>query len=72
MVCVGQKNGVFIAPPRFVEPTSNIAKAFRGEFVPTEFELAKAEGRSFESAEELLARIRAANEARSNGNENCV
>jgi type I restriction enzyme, S subunit len=45
-----------------------LAKAFRGELVPTEHEVAEAEGRSFESAEELLARIRAANEARSNGN----
>ncbi len=35
-----------------------LAKAFRGELVPTEFELAKAEGRSFESAEELLKRIK--------------
>ena len=35
-----------------------LAKAFRGELVPTEFELAKTEGRSFESAEELLERIR--------------
>jgi type I restriction enzyme S subunit len=35
-----------------------LAKAFRGELVPTEFELAKAEGRSFESAEELLSRIK--------------
>ena len=35
-----------------------LAKAFRGELVPTEFELAKTEGRSFESAEELLKRIR--------------
>ncbi len=35
-----------------------LAKAFRGELVPTEFELAKAEGRSFESAEELLDRIK--------------
>jgi type I restriction enzyme S subunit len=34
-----------------------LAKAFRGELVPTEAELAKAEGRSFESAEELLKRI---------------
>jgi type I restriction enzyme S subunit len=34
-----------------------LAKAFRGELVPTEFELAKAEGRSFESAEELLNRV---------------
>jgi type I restriction enzyme S subunit len=34
-----------------------LAKAFRGELVPTEFELAKAEGRSFESAEELLRKI---------------
>lgn len=37
---------------------SLLAKAFRGELVPTEFELAKTEGRSFESAEELLERIR--------------
>jgi len=34
-----------------------LAKAFRGELVPTEFELAKAEGRSFEPAEELLERL---------------
>jgi type I restriction enzyme, S subunit len=37
---------------------SILAKAFRGELVPTEFELAKSEGRSFESAEELLERIK--------------
>jgi type I restriction enzyme S subunit len=37
-----------------------LAKAFRGELVPTEYELAKAEGRSFESAEELLKRIKRA------------
>lgn len=36
-----------------------LAKAFRGELVPTEAELAKAEGRSFESAEDLLERINA-------------
>jgi type I restriction enzyme, S subunit len=35
-----------------------LAKAFRGDLVPTEAELAKAEGRSFESAEELLERIK--------------
>jgi hypothetical protein len=34
-----------------------LAKAFRGELVPTEFELAESEGRSFESAKELLERI---------------
>jgi type I restriction enzyme, S subunit len=34
-----------------------LAKAFRGELVPTEFDLSKAEGRSFESAQELLERI---------------
>lgn len=38
---------------------SILAKAFRGELVPTEAELAELEGRSFESAEELLARITA-------------
>jgi type I restriction enzyme S subunit len=35
-----------------------LAKAFGGDLVPTEFELAKAEGRSFESAAELLKRIK--------------
>lgn len=34
-----------------------LAKAFRGELVPTEAALAKAEGRSYETAEQLLARI---------------
>jgi hypothetical protein len=34
-----------------------LAKAFRGELVPTEFELAKGEGRSFESAEDLFEEI---------------
>jgi restriction endonuclease S subunit len=37
---------------------SIIAKAFRGELVPTEAELAEREGRPYESAEELLNRIR--------------
>lgn len=37
---------------------SILAKAFRGELVPTEAELAEAEGREFESAEQLLERIR--------------
>ena len=36
-----------------------LAKAFRGELVPTEAELARQDGRPFESADELLARIRA-------------
>lgn len=40
-----------------------LAKAFRGEIVPTEAELAKREGRPYESASALLARIRAANHA---------
>ncbi len=38
---------------------SILAKAFRGELVPTEAELARAEGRNYESAEALLARIQA-------------
>jgi len=37
-----------------------LAKAFRGELVPTEAELARSEGRDYETAEQLLARIRAA------------
>jgi type I restriction enzyme S subunit len=35
-----------------------LAKAFRGELVPTEAELARCEGRSYETASALLARIR--------------
>lgn len=40
-----------------------LAKAFRGELVPTEAELARAEGRDDEPASVLLERIRAAREA---------
>jgi type I restriction enzyme S subunit len=39
-----------------------LTKAFRGELVPTEAELARREGRSYEPASELLARIRAERE----------
>ena len=37
---------------------SVLAKAFRGELVPTEADLARRAGRSYEPASELLARIR--------------
>ena len=37
-----------------------LAKAFRGELVPTEAELARQKRRDYESASALLARIRAA------------
>jgi type I restriction enzyme S subunit len=37
---------------------SVLAKAFRGELVMTEAELARREGREYETAEELLARIK--------------
>jgi type I restriction enzyme S subunit len=41
------------------EFTQNLlGKAFSGELVPTEAELAKKEGRSYETAEELLVRIK--------------
>jgi type I restriction enzyme S subunit len=40
-----------------------LAKAFRGELVPTEAELARREGRSYESASDLLSRIKAEREA---------
>jgi len=39
-------------------PQSILAKAFRGELVPTEAELARREGRDFEPASVLLERIR--------------
>ncbi len=35
-----------------------LAKAFRGELVPTEAELARAEGRDYEPASALLERIK--------------
>jgi type I restriction enzyme S subunit len=41
---------------------SILAKAFRGELVPTEAELARKEGRTYEPASELLARVRSARE----------
>jgi type I restriction enzyme, S subunit len=37
-----------------------LAKAFRGELVPTEAELARQEGRDFEPAAVLLSRLKAA------------
>jgi type I restriction enzyme S subunit len=50
---------VEVARKRVAALTQSIlAKAFRGELVPTEAELAAAEGREFESAAELLERIR--------------
>jgi type I restriction enzyme S subunit len=42
---------------------SILAKAFRGELVPTEAELARAEGRNYEPASALLERIRSEREA---------
>lgn len=39
-------------------PQAILAKAFAGELVPTEAVLARAEGRGYESGEELLARVR--------------
>jgi type I restriction enzyme, S subunit len=39
-----------------------LAKAFRGELVPTEADLARREGREYESAADLLARIKAERE----------
>ncbi|MHB1865541.1 MAG: restriction endonuclease subunit S [Candidatus Saccharimonadales bacterium] len=44
-------------------PQSILAKAFRGELVPTEAELAEREGRSYESAEQLLQRIQSSRDA---------
>jgi len=38
-------------------PQAILAKAFSGELVPTEAELARAEGRTYESAEDLLRRL---------------
>jgi len=43
-------------------PQSILAKAFRGELVPTEAELARREGRDYEPASVLLEKIRAESE----------
>jgi hypothetical protein len=45
---------------------SILAKAFRGELVPTEAELARREGREYEPASVLLERIRAERPAQDN------
>jgi type I restriction enzyme S subunit len=39
-------------------PQAILSNAFSGELVPTEADLARAEGRMYETAEELLARVR--------------
>jgi type I restriction enzyme S subunit len=44
-------------------PQAILNKAFRGELVPTEAELARAEGRTYEPASDMLARIRKEREA---------
>jgi type I restriction enzyme S subunit len=44
-----------------------LAKAFRGELVPTEAEIARQEGRTYEPASLLLERIRAKREGTNNG-----
>jgi len=41
-----------------------LAKAFRGELVPTEVELARREGRSYEAASEFLARVKSERESK--------
>jgi type I restriction enzyme S subunit len=51
-------------------PQSILAKAFRGELVPTEAELAEREGRSYESADELLKRIRLSKQTTTRSSEN--
>jgi len=54
---------VVIATSRTEKVTQAIlAKVFRGELVPTEAELARREGRSYETASELLARIKSEKE----------
>src|SRR6185312_9232788 len=48
---------LFPLPDRLTQST--LAKAFHGELVPTEAELARQQSRPFEPADHLLARIRA-------------
>src|SRR5690606_5242298 len=39
-------------------PQAILSRAFSGELVPTEAELARADGRDYETAEQLLRRIK--------------
>jgi len=48
-----------------------LAKAFRGELVLTEAELARQEGRSYESASELLSRIKSDQDAKVTSKTTC-
>jgi type I restriction enzyme S subunit len=48
-------------------PQAILSKAFRGELVPTEAELALAEGRTYETAAEMLARVKAAQDKKPTG-----
>ena len=45
-----------------------LSKAFRGELVPTEAELARREGRTYEPASKLVARIKAKSNLEVSGN----
>jgi plasmid stability protein len=61
--CASRRNRAAAATKRADNLTQAIlAKAFRGERVPTKAELARREGRTYEPAFELLARIRSARE----------
>jgi type I restriction enzyme S subunit len=51
---------------------SILAKAFRGEIVPTEADLAKSEGRAYETAEQLLARIKSSQVGKTHGRRSSI
>ena len=51
-------------------PQCILAKAFDGELVPTEAQLAEREGRTYESAEQLLSRIRSEKTSKASNNGN--
>jgi type I restriction enzyme S subunit len=66
------ENRVAAATVRTKKLTQSIlAKAFRGELVPTEAELARREGRSFEPASTLLARIKAERQSEVKSKKSC-
>jgi type I restriction enzyme S subunit len=61
---LGGANVAALQPERLKQAI--LSKAFSGELVPTEADLARAEGRTYETAEELLERVR---RERENGTE---
>jgi hypothetical protein len=65
LVGVVEAKKVTVGPRAAKLPQAILSKAFSGELVPTEAELASTEGRTYETAEAVLARTLRQSEAQS-------